>query len=216
MATLTIPLDGPMQSYGSSSRFIDRDTGPEPSKSAVIGILASAMGIERSDWERLAPLAELKMAVRHDRPGVMRYDFQTIGGATGGGIRADGGFDEDPVVTERYYLSDAAFLVGLESTDRGMLEEVHEALWDPKYFLYLGRKGYLPARPLYMVDGIKDAPLMEAIMQPELMTRGVRPRRILVSYESQSSGQVRMDQPISSFAKRKFAERYIQSRWVEI
>ena len=39
MSTLLLRLAGPMQSWGVQSRFSVRDTGLEPSKSGVIGLL---------------------------------------------------------------------------------------------------------------------------------------------------------------------------------
>ena len=47
MPTLLLRLVAPLQSWGTTSRFDDRDTGKEPSKSGVIGLLAAAMGIHR-------------------------------------------------------------------------------------------------------------------------------------------------------------------------
>ena len=44
MPTLLLRFIGPMQSWGTTSRFDQRDTGKEPSKSGVVGLLAAAMG----------------------------------------------------------------------------------------------------------------------------------------------------------------------------
>ena len=46
MPTLLLRLVGPMQSWGTTSRFDQRDTGKEPSKSGIVGLLAAAMGID--------------------------------------------------------------------------------------------------------------------------------------------------------------------------
>ncbi|MEK7721143.1 MAG: type I-E CRISPR-associated protein Cas5/CasD, partial [Elusimicrobiota bacterium] len=77
MPTLLLRLAGPMQSWGTTSRFDNRDTGKEPSKSGVIGLLAAAMGIDRENRTDLEPLTLLVMGVRHDRPGIPKYDYQT-------------------------------------------------------------------------------------------------------------------------------------------
>ncbi len=45
MSTLLLRLAGPMQSWGTQSRFTERDTGREPSKSGVVGLLAAAVGL---------------------------------------------------------------------------------------------------------------------------------------------------------------------------
>ena len=75
--TLLLRLAGPLQSWGTSSRWTERDTGYEPSKSGVIGILAAALGLPRSS--DLSSLAALRMGVRVDQEGVPGYDFQSAG-----------------------------------------------------------------------------------------------------------------------------------------
>ena len=42
---LLLSLSGPLQSWGDSSRFTVRNTGREPSKSGVLGLAASALGL---------------------------------------------------------------------------------------------------------------------------------------------------------------------------
>ena len=103
MPTLLLRLVGPMQSWGTTSRFDQRDTGKEPSKSGVIGLLAAAMGIERENWSELEPLTRFSMGVRHDRPGVPKCDYQTAGCAKSDTvIRADGTQSKDGVVSQRF------------------------------------------------------------------------------------------------------------------
>ena len=48
MSVLLLRLSGPMQSWGIQSQFPDRDTGMEPSKSGVVGLLCAALGRGRS------------------------------------------------------------------------------------------------------------------------------------------------------------------------
>ena len=57
MKTLLMRLAGPMQSWGTQSQFRERDTGLEPSKSGVIGLLCAALGRPRE--ESVADLAAL-------------------------------------------------------------------------------------------------------------------------------------------------------------
>src|SRR3989337_2849908 len=96
MPTLLVRLAGPMQSWGTTSRFDQRDTGKEPSKSGVIGLLAAAMGIDRGNWDDLEPLTRLAMGVRHDRPGIPKREYQTAGCArTDMIVKADGTLSKD-------------------------------------------------------------------------------------------------------------------------
>lgn len=217
MPTLLLRLAGPMQSWGTTSRFDQRDTGKEPSKSGVIGLLAAALGIDRESWDDLEPLTRLTMAVRHDRPGVLKRDYQTAQNI----ISADRSKVHETAVTTRDYLADAVFLVGLEGTDRSLLERAHVALQHPVWPLALGRKSYVPSESVWLERGINEAPLLEVFAARfwlgTLRRFESAPERLLVSVESQDgSGALRMDQPLSSFAERRFGARYVRSDWVSL
>jgi CRISPR system Cascade subunit CasD len=204
-----------MQSWGTTSRFDQRDTGKEPSKSGVVGLLAAAMGIDRENWDDLQPLTHLSMGVRHDRPGVPKRDYQTAQHI----ISADRSKIHDTAVTTRDYLADAAFLVGVATEDDALLERVHAALRDPVWPLALGRKSYVPSEPIWMEDAMLDVPLREALARyPWIATQrkweGL-PEKLLIALESEDgSGVLKMDQPLSSFAERRFGTRFVHSEWI--
>lgn len=214
MATLLIRLAGAMQSWGTISRFDDRDTGREPSKSGVLGILAAAMGIDRENWVDLEPLTVFRMGVRHDRPGIAAVDWQTAKDVAKGN-----GSAPETAVTKRHYLADAVFLVGIEMGDRALLERVQSALKDPVWTLCLGRKSYVPSEPIWIDGGIVDSPLEEALAShPWLSTPRGRescPERLLLSMESMDgTGVLKKDQLLSSFSERRFGERFVNYRWI--
>lgn len=217
MAVLLLRLVGPMQSWGTTSRFDHRDTGKEPSKSGVLGLLAAALGIQRENWDALQPLTRLAMAVRHDRPGMLMYDYQTAGGAQGDKIiKADGSKANDAVISTRHYLADAAFLIGLESEQRSFLEFIQKALQNPVWSLSLGRKSYVPSEMVWFNEGIQDEKLLEVISKwpwiSSLRKREHFPAELLISYESNDrDGMLKMDQPLSSFAERKFGARFVKA-----
>lgn len=215
MPTLLLRLVGPMQSWGTTSRFDQRDTGKEPSKSGVVGLLAAALGIDRENWTDLEPLTRLTMGVRHDRPGVPRRDYQTAQHI----ISADRSKIHETAVTTRDYLADAAFLVGLKWEDRSFLERTHAALRAPVWPLALGRKSYLPSEPICIENGVQDAPLRDVLTRwpwTALLRKWEKPpERLLVSFESEDgSGVLKMDQPLSSFAERRFGARIVRSEWI--
>lgn len=221
MPTLLLRLVGPMQSWGTTSRFDQRDTGKEPSKSGVVGLLAAALGIDREEWPDLEPLTRLTMGVRHDRPGVPKRDYQTAGCAAADTIiKADGKQAKDGgVVSQRFYLADACFLVGLEGKEVTLLKKIHAALQNPFWTLALGRKSYVPSELVWMEDGLQDAPLMEVMARWPWIANQRKweefPEKLLVSYESaDGSGVLKMDQPLSSFAERRFGSRFVRSEWI--
>jgi len=209
-----------MQSWGTTSRFDQRDTGKEPSKSGVVGLLAAALGIDREKWTDLEPLTRLSMGVRHDRPGVPKRDYQTAGCTkTETIIRADGTQAKDGVVSQRFYLADACFLVGLEGKDINLLKRIYAALQNPAWTLALGRKSYVPSETVWIDDGLQDAPVMDVLVQwPWIAIKRKweeLPEKLLVSCESEDgSGVLKMDQPLSSFAERRFGSRFVRSEWI--
>ena len=214
MPTLLLRLVGPMQSWGTTSRFDQRDTGKEPSKSGVVGLLAAALGIDRENWIDLEPLTHLSMGVRHDRPGVPKRDYQTAQHI----ISADRSKIHDTAVTTRDYLADAAFLVGLATEDNTLLG-MYAALRDPVWPLALGRKSYVPSELIWMENAVQDVPLREALTRyPWIATPRkweAFPEKLLVSLESgDGSGVLKMDQPLSSFAERRFGARFVRSEWI--
>lgn len=163
MSTLTLQLVG-LQSYGTNQSMERvRDTGLEPSKSAVVGMLCGAIGKDRNSDGRdgLPPLAEfckLKMGVRVDREGQLRTDYQT---ATGGVIASDGSL-KDTACFVKYYLADAAFLVGMEGPQE-FLERLLAGLQNPVWAPCLGRRGCVPAKPVWRPDSLKETPLLESL-----------------------------------------------------
>jgi CRISPR system Cascade subunit CasD len=211
MGTLLLQLIGPMQSWGVQSNFIYRDTALEPSKSGVIGLLCAALGRGRD--ERIDDLAALKMGVRADREGLVKYDYHTAG--KGGYLKAGGDVERKNLIQSwRYYLADAAFLVGLESGDLALLEAVHNHLEHPIWPLYLGRKAFAPSEPVWLRDGLKRVESLEAALRTY---RRLRPKRtwfdddlMRAMLEDWEKGEiVRPDQPIS-FATRQFTLRRLR------
>lgn len=220
MPTLLLRLAGPMQSWGTTSRFDQRDTGKEPSKSGVLGLIAAAMGIDRNNWADLEPLTRLKMGVRHDRPGIPRKDYQTAGCAKGDKVaKADGKLSNDGVVSRRDYLADAVFLVGLAGEDVALLERAHAALRDPVWPLALGRKSYVPSEPIWLQDGLRSKGLLDSLKEYPWLASQRKwerpPQKLLVSLETQDgAGLLKMDQPLSSFSERRFGARFVCSEWI--
>ena len=219
--TLLLRLAGPMQSWGVQSRFTERDTGVEPSKSGVIGLLCAALG--RPRHAELKDLIDLRMGVRVDREGILKMDFHTAGGAHRRGdkygvARADGsGPSKDPVVSRRYYLADADFLVGLEE-DATLLRRLDAALSRPVWSLYLGRKAFVPGGPLGL--GLVDLPLGQALRSYPWIARTKRERpplslRLVLDAPFGSTAEVRPDVPLS-FAERRFILRYVKTDFMNL
>jgi CRISPR system Cascade subunit CasD len=167
-ACLALLLDGPMQSWGSGSRFTRRTTELFPTKSGIIGLLAAALGVDKykpDEAGAIARLAALACTVitldKHQngrRLDILRLeDFHTIGGGYGADEdwqcrprSADNKILNNPVISQRHYLLDARFGVLLEG-DKALLEQAAAALRNPKWGVWLGRKCCLPASPVLVL-----------------------------------------------------------------
>ena len=148
MGTLLLRLAGPLKAWGYDSKFETRRTGREPTKSGVTGLLAAALGRKRD--EAIDDLLALHFGVRIDKEGELLHDYHTVQMKSG-----------KTYVTHRYYLSDATFLVGFESEDEKMLKTLEQALYNPAFPLFLGRRSCVPTLPL--VVGVRTLGLIEAL-----------------------------------------------------
>ena len=204
-STLLIPLVGPLQSWGLDARFDLRQTAPEPSKSAVIGLLCCCLGRRRE--EPVDDLARLQFGVRIDKQGVLLRDFHTASDVIGS--------DDSKlrtVVSKRWYLSDAAFLVGLQGS-RPLLEKIHQALIHPHWMPCLGRRSCIPSVPLFR-DGIVELPVLEALRQPPSCSSS--PERLRAVVEDPGGSQVRPDQPLAPFSRRQFGNRRVRTMLIPV
>ena len=211
MNVLLMRLSGPLQSWGVQSRFAVRDTGREPSKSGVIGLLCAALGQPR--WEPLDDLVALRMGVRVDQEGRVWRDYHTAQNI----LRARGS-TKDTEPSTRYYLADARFLVGLEGEDLSLLTALHNALRSPVWPLYLGRKACVPGEPVWLRDGLRPATNLLSALKTYAWL-GCDPARrpddnqLRIVLENDEGEAVRPDQPLS-FAERRFAPRRVTTGFI--
>lgn len=154
MKTILLKFAGPLQSWGTDSHFETRHTDYYPSKSAVVGLLAAAMGLSRSDDENVRKLNQLGFAVRIDQQGKLLRDFHIAQK-----YKRDGSFDRN-YVTNRYYMEDAVYIVGVTGPNDHM-QALYASLERPYFQLYMGRRA-LPVPNDYLI-GIFDEELIPAL-----------------------------------------------------
>lgn len=206
MSTLLFRLQAPLQSWGISSHFSVRDSCREPTKSGVIGLICAAMGRKRNS--SINDLADLRMGVRVDREGKLMKDYQIAQDV----YKADGGKPKESEPSNRYFLSDAVFLVGLEG-DLLLLQAIYNALQKPKWALYLGRRAFPPSSPVWLSDGLHDGNLLENLTSYPLLTP--HPENCLrVVIDDENGTVIRNDVPVS-FSDRLFTNRNIFITYIE-
>ncbi len=170
---LLFRLSGPLASWGEIAVGERRSSWPRPSKSAVLGLVAAALGYDRHDASAHASLNEgLHFAVRVDTP--MRNagnglatddnlkplrDYHTAQvPSTRRGKRWETRAEElsedqlNTILSERWYWTNMAATAALWRKDGDVSAptpaEIEKALREPVFTLYLGRKSCPPSRPL--------------------------------------------------------------------
>lgn len=212
---LLLYLDGPMQSWGSSSRFGRRTTLAFPTRSGVTGLLAAAMGVQRGNTGALAELARLRMEVvaleKERRPFQRWTDYHTVGGGYDLDTHrlqiprtANTGKPRGTVLTSREYLSDARFGV-LFIGDGELLKRCQAALLDPVWGAWLGRKCCIPGD--IVCQGLHGS--REQALARLLEISGGRVTRVVREVEAFEDGTDTLaDMPVN-FAEREFNIRRI-------
>lgn len=218
MTVLVLTLAGPMQAWGSASRFATRATDDAPTKSGVLGLLAAAWGLRRTD--PLEDLLALRFGVRIDQPGELLRDFQTARSLDG---------RESMPLSYRFYRADARYLVGLEA-DRALLDSLAEAIRRPVFPLYLGRRSCPPSLPL--VPHLREASLESVLHEEPWQAAGWWQRRVRadiprVEFRIDAQGStgelpissetVVRDEPISFNPEhRQYGWRTVQHGWITL
>ncbi len=204
-SVLLMRFAGPLQSWGVESRFDRRNTERAPTKSAVIGLLASALGRSRDD--SIDDLRDLKFGVRLDQQGRRMTDFHIAQGR------------KSSYVTYRDYLSDAIFLVGVEGPEE-LIQKLVIAVQSPYYPLFLGRRSCPPEGKVVLgirqnkslLEALSEEPWLGSIKQ---VKRPDNLRLIIEAKGNESNVGWLKDEPISfskehrQYEYRPYAERMI-------
>lgn len=193
---LALRLQGPLQSWGVDSQYSRRNTGLMPTKSAMAGMCCAALGIARGSEDEepfLQQFATLRMTAiavpcsvarpygdgSKDLPVRRLKDYHTVQNTR----KAAGGLKPSHI-THRQYLTDASFGVVLVG-DAALLKRIADALSDPVWGIWLGRKTCIPTAPV--LAGLRDS-------------------------RSDALGLLLGDEPIESFTRQEEAEFFADGR----
>jgi CRISPR system Cascade subunit CasD len=189
---LLFTLHAPLASWGEIAVGEARGSWDRPSRSAVLGLMAAALGIRReAQVEHDALDAAYCVAVRLDAPGTPMVDYhtaQTVGASVVKRVRLPtrarllAAGDPDTILSRRAYRQDAlatsAVWLRLQPSLREgagrapTLEALRDALMRPVFTLYAGRKANSLGLPL-APEIIEVATLADALRN-RAQTRGMR------------------------------------------
>jgi CRISPR system Cascade subunit CasD len=174
---LIFQLYGPMAAWGEIAVGEIRPSYSYPSKSAIFGLVAAALGIKRDQEEEHRKLSECYgFAVLVKSPGIPLSDYHTIQVPSSGTGRNRRVFTtrRDEIITlpkeelktilsRRDYRMDALYAVALWKKFRPPyeLKDIAHKLDSPMYALYLGRKSCplaIPVEPqIVEADTVREA-----------------------------------------------------------
>lgn len=164
---------GAMSSWGEIAVGGDRHSARHPGKSAVLGLVAAALGIQRTEEAALGTLNQAyALAVKQCSAGYFMRDYHTVQAPDSvGKFRYRTRRDElvigqarlGTVLSTREYRNDALYVIALRAHTGAphSLEALKKALEQPAFHLYLGRKSCPLSAPLapqlIQADGFRAA-----------------------------------------------------------
>ena len=167
---LVFTLYAPVAAFGSAPMGADRPGWPRPGRAAVLGLVAGALGILRTEERAHLSLdRDLHYAVRTDGAGTPLSDYHTTQAPgrvrnpdwktrrdqlrmTGTGTPASRNAALPTILSNREYRTDCLFTAVLwkrpGAGDPSILERILDALCKPAFTPYLGRKAAPLGLPL--------------------------------------------------------------------
>jgi CRISPR system Cascade subunit CasD len=157
------------------------------------------------------------MAVRVDRQGSIVSDFHTVQGkprlaVAGGGYRGE---NKSTIVSHRYYLQDASFLVAI-SGNEDLLAEIYTAMMHPAYIPFLGRKACLPSVP--MVPSLKYYDSLEMALKHEPLSARHDSIDVTAEFDDaiESGMEDSRNDKVNNFSSRQFSERTVYRKLIHV
>ena len=180
---LIFTLSGPMAAFGSYAGHERRGTGLAPGRSAVLGLLAAALGVERDKRDEWGALRGYCTATRLLTESTPLRDYHTVQTVPQKVRRPNGrkaaleaiGRDVNTLVTVRDYRTEVAVAVAVwAEAPHWPLPRLADALRKPVFALYLGRKSCPPAAPLApeIVQAPDPIAALHSAAPPSFLQRG--------------------------------------------
>jgi len=144
MKTLILKTEG-MSAYGLQTFDVHRKVNHFPTRSAILGLLAAAMGFCREQHSQIFALSQkLQIAVQVNNAGQKIVDYHTVQN-----FRSPfGKIQKGTKPTFREYWCDSEHTFAITSDDN-TIKQLEEKVNSPVFFLFQGRKSCPLTRPLF-------------------------------------------------------------------
>lgn len=179
---LLMRLYGPLASWGEIAVGERRHSAVHPSRSALLGLLGAALGIERNDAKGQEALAQgYRFGIKLEAGGSPLRDYHTIEvGVPERKTRFRSRRQElsatkrETILSQREYRCDSVAVVAVEALPAAPvpLAALADALRAPRFALYLGRKSCPLAAPLLprvqQAQSVREA--LDGVVFPSLLS----------------------------------------------
>lgn len=186
MNFLVFQLLAPLAAWGDVAVGQMRGSRDEPGASALIGLLAAALGVRRDDEPAQAALRDgYAFAIGTVDAGSLLRDYHTAQVPSRSDLKgrphrtrrdelAVPKHDLHTILSTRDYRQGGEWVVAVQALPGSPhdLASLAKALREPRFVLYLGRKSCPPAAPL--APGVVDAESARAAMTSYLQAAGSR------------------------------------------
>lgn len=231
---LLLWLEAPLQAWGYDSKFGRRDSLDFPTKSGVLGLLCCALGAagEQAEWLQRWAERDLQVTafVPADRQGQpvprlpLLRDFHMVGSSFDQTDpwqdllvpkKSDGGKPNGSgaKMTYRYYLQDMAYAVALQGPE-AELQALADALQNPVWDLYLGRKACVPTEFVY--QGVYDS-LAQAMQRASELAEEKSRHAVFRVLQGEHEGEVLTlnDVPLQFGEHKQYRDRRVTVQKME-
>lgn len=224
---LLFQLFGPMAAWGDIAIGERRHVFSQPTKSAILGLVAGSLGLRRTDEEKLSALHDgYGFASRVDSTGVLLTDFHTAQtpptrrGRTFQTRRdelAGRRSDLETILSYRDYHTDSLAVVCLWPLESAPypIEQLALSLRKPVFAPYLGRRSCSPSLPFG--PRIVEAPtsidaLRGAVFPNDGALKGIAEIGRSYYWEGDQGGDLK---PLQTLRRRDVARSRIQWQFAE-
>jgi len=142
--TLILKTEG-MSAYGLQTFDVQRRINHFPTRSAILGLLGAALGITRDNYQQLFELSQqLDIAVQVNNAGEKIVDYHTVQHFRS----PQGKIQSGTKPTYREYWCDSEYSFAI-SADKNTILRIENAVKNPVFNLFQGRKSCPLTRPLF-------------------------------------------------------------------
>lgn len=162
MNYLKLTLSSVLQYFSDTDSIALRttyNTSLYPTKRAIVGMIASALGYERKDPRSAELYKKLDLKYSIVNEPVILNDFQTIKplrcqqnymnkfNKRNKFQTVDGAYQNKQLIKKIQYLQEAEYEVYVGGSDE-LLEEIYNAIRNPEYSLFIGKRSCIPNKPI--------------------------------------------------------------------